>query len=74
MTTELFNYDCFAFPAMEREKTHFVHWFQPMTGLTAEKHEAFLSIDKHGHMIIEFSAIELIQGEPDALSFPSGGL
>jgi glutamine synthetase len=60
--------------AMERGATHFAHWFQPMTGLTAEKHEAFLSIDKHGHMIIEFSAIELIQGEPDASSFPSGGL
>ena len=60
--------------AMERGATHFAHWFQPMTGLTAEKHEAFLSKDKHGHMIIEFSAIELIQGEPDASSFPSGGL
>ena len=60
--------------AMERGATHFAHWFQPMTGLTAEKHEAFLSIDKQGHMIIEFSAIELIQGEPDASSFPSGGL
>ncbi len=60
--------------AMERGATHYAHWFQPMTGLTAEKHEAFLSVDKTGHMIIEFSATELIQGEPDASSFPSGGL
>ena len=60
--------------AMEKGATHYAHWFQPMTGLTAEKHEAFLSIDRHGHMIIEFSAKELIQGEPDASSFPSGGL
>ena len=60
--------------AMKKGATHYAHWFQPMTGLTAEKHEAFLSLDKHGHMIIEFSAKELIQGEPDASSFPSGGL
>ena len=60
--------------AIERGATHYAHWFQPMTGLTAEKHDAFLSVDKHGHMIIEFSARELIQGEPDASSFPSGGL
>ena len=60
--------------AMEKGATHYAHWFQPLTGLTAEKHEAFLSIDRHGHMIIEFSAKELIQGEPDASSFPSGGL
>ena len=60
--------------AMERGATHYAHWFQPMTGLTAEKHEAFLSVDKVGHMIIEFSAAELIHGEPDASSFPSGGL
>ena len=60
--------------AMEKGATHYAHWFQPMTGLTAEKHEAFLSLDKHGHMIIEFSAKELIQGQPDASSFPSGGL
>ena len=60
--------------AMERGATHYAHWFQPMTGLTAEKHDAFLSVDRHGHMIIEFSARELIQGEPDASSFPSGGL
>lgn len=60
--------------AMERGATHYAHWFQPMTGLTAEKHDAFISIDRYGHMIIEFSAKELIQGEPDASSFPSGGL
>ena len=60
--------------AMERGATHYAHWFQPNTGLTAEKHDAFLSKDKNGHMIIEFSANELIQGEPDASSFPSGGL
>ena len=60
--------------AMEKGATHFDHWFQPMTGLTAEKHDAFLSVDKYGHTIIEFSARELIQGEPDASSFPSGGL
>ena len=60
--------------AMKKGATHYAHWFQPMTGLTAEKHDAFLSLDKHGHMIIEFSAKELIKGEPDASSFPSGGL
>ena len=60
--------------AMEKGATHYAHWFQPMTGLTAEKHDAFLSIDKYGRTIIEFSAKELIQGEPDASSFPSGGL
>ena len=60
--------------AMERGATHYAHWFQPMTGLTAEKHDAFISKDRFDHMIIEFSARELIQGEPDASSFPSGGL
>lgn len=60
--------------AMERGATHYAHWFQPMTGLTAEKHDSFISIDQYGHMITEFSAKELIQGEPDASSFPSGGL
>ena len=60
--------------AMERGATHYAHWFQPMTGLTAEKHDSFISIDKYGHMITEFSAKELIQSEPDASSFPSGGL
>ncbi len=60
--------------AMERGATHYAHWFQPLTGLTAEKHDSFISIDKNGHMITEFSAEELIQSEPDASSFPSGGL
>ena len=60
--------------AMEKGATHYAHWFQPNTGLTAEKHDSFLSKDKYNHMIIEFSAKELIQGEPDASSFPSGGL
>ena len=60
--------------AMERGATHYAHWFQPLTGLTAEKHDSFISIDQYGHMITEFSAKELIQGEPDASSFPSGGL
>ena len=60
--------------AMERGATHYAHWFQPLTGLTAEKHDSFISIDKYGHMITEFSAKELIQSEPDASSFPSGGL
>ena len=60
--------------AMERGATHYAHWFQPVTGLTAEKHDSFISIDKYGHMITEFSAKELIQSEPDASSFPSGGL
>ena len=60
--------------AMERGATHYAHWFQPNTGLTAEKHDSFLSKDKYSHMIIEFFADELIHGEPDASSFPSGGL
>ena len=60
--------------AMERGATHYAHWFQPLTGLTAEKHDSFISIDQYGHMITEFSAKELIQSEPDASSFPSGGL
>jgi len=53
--------------------THFTHWFQPMTGLTAEKHDSFLSFDDKGHAIEKFSASQLIQSEPDASSFPSGG-
>ena len=60
--------------AMEKGATHFTHWFQPMTGLTAEKHDAFMSLDKNNKMILEFSGKELIQGESDASSFPSGGL
>ena len=60
--------------AMEKGATHFTHWFQPMTGVTAEKHDSFVSPDGAGGVIMEFSGKELIQGEPDASSFPSGGL
>lgn len=60
--------------ALSKGATHFTHWFQPMTGITAEKHDAFLSPDKNGGIILEFSGNELISGEPDASSFPSGGL
>ena len=60
--------------AVEHGVTHFTHWFQPMTGITAEKHDSFISATTDGHMIMEFSGKELIRGEPDASSFPSGGL
>ena len=60
--------------AVELGATHYTHWFQPMTGITAEKHDSFISPDKNGRIIMEFSGKELIQGEPDASSFPSGGL
>ncbi|MDZ4241740.1 MAG: glutamine synthetase III, partial [Candidatus Omnitrophota bacterium] len=60
--------------AVERGATHFTHWFQPMTGTTAEKHDAFISPDEEGNVVLKFSGKELIQGEPDASSFPSGGL
>ena len=61
--------------AMERGATHYTHWFQPLTGVTAEKHDSFISVpDAAGKVIMEFSAKELIKGEPDASSFPSGGL
>lgn len=60
--------------ALEKGATHFTHWFQPMTGVTAEKHDSFLSPQKDGSVIMEFSGKELIKGEPDASSFPSGGL
>ena len=60
--------------AVEKGATHFTHWFQPMTGVTAEKHDAFLSPCGDGSGIMEFSGKELIKGEPDASSFPSGGL
>ena len=60
--------------AMEKGVTHFTHWFQPMTGLSAEKHDSFISPSKDGGVIMEFSGKELIKGEPDASSFPSGGL
>ena len=60
--------------AIEKGATHFTHWFQPMTGVTAEKHDSFITPDKDGNIIMEFSGKELVQGEPDASSFPSGGL
>ncbi len=60
--------------AISKGATHFTHWFQPMTGITAEKHDSFISPTPDGRMIMEFSGKELIKGEPDASSFPSGGL
>ncbi len=60
--------------AVEKGATHFTHWFQPMTGVTAEKHDSFISPDGTGTVIMEFSGKELVRGEPDASSFPSGGL
>ncbi len=60
--------------AIEKGATHYTHWFQPMTGITAEKHDSFVSRAKDGKLIMDFSGKELIKGEPDASSFPSGGL
>ena len=60
--------------AVERGATHFTHWFQPMTGVTAEKHDSFISPTGGGRIMMEFSGKELVRGEPDASSFPSGGL
>ncbi len=60
--------------ATEKGATHFTHWFQPLTGITAEKHDSFISPTSDGGVIMEFSGKELVQGEPDASSFPSGGL
>ncbi|WP_044958649.1 glutamine synthetase III family protein [Butyrivibrio sp. WCD2001] len=60
--------------AIENGATHFTHWFQPMTGLTAEKHDSFISPTDNGGVLMEFSGKELVKGEPDASSFPSGGL
>src|SRR5690242_12846447 len=60
--------------AMEKGATHYTHWFQPLTGLTAEKHDSFYNPTGDGHAIAEFSGKELIQGEPDASSFPTGGV
>ena len=60
--------------AIEKGATHYTHWFQPMTGVTAEKHDSFITPTGDGHVIMEFSGKELIKGEPDASSFPSGGL
>lgn len=60
--------------AVEKGATHYTHWFQPMTGITAEKHDAFITPTDDGNVILEFSGKELVKGEPDASSFPSGGL
>ncbi|HZN61106.1 MAG TPA: glutamine synthetase III, partial [Planctomycetota bacterium] len=60
--------------AIARGATHYTHWFQPMTGLTAEKHDSFVVYTGDGKAIAEFSGKTLIQGEPDASSFPSGGI
>ncbi len=60
--------------AIEKGATHYTHWFQPLTGKTAEKHDSFISLSKDGKTIMEFSGKNLIQGEPDASSFPNGGL
>ena len=60
--------------AIEKGCTHYTHWFQPLSGVTAEKHESFISPVGDGKVIMEFSGKELVRGEPDASSFPSGGL
>ena len=60
--------------AVEKGATHFTHWFQPMTGVTAEKHDSFITPVGGGRVLMEFSGKELVRGEPDASSFPSGGL
>ena len=60
--------------AIKKGATHYTHWFQPLTGITAEKHDSFVAPASDGSGIMEFSGKQLIQGEPDASSFPSGGL
>ena len=60
--------------AVSKGATHYTHWFQPMTGITAEKHDGFIAFSSGGNVIMDFSGKELIKGEPDASSFPSGGL
>ena len=60
--------------AVSKGATHYTHWFQPLTGITAEKHDSFITPSPDGGIIMEFSGKELIKGEPDASSFPSGGL
>ncbi len=60
--------------AVELGATHYTHWFQPLNGVTAEKHDSFITPNDHGRVIMQFSGKELIRGEPDASSFPSGGL
>ena len=66
--------ECMKLWATEKGATHYTHWFQPMTGITAEKHDSFISPVGDGRVIMEFSGKELVRGEPDASSFPSGGL
>jgi glutamine synthetase len=60
--------------AIEKGATHYTHWFQPMTGITAEKHDSFIAPTNDGRVLMEFSGSELVRGEPDASSFPSGGI
>jgi len=60
--------------ALEHGATHYTHWFQPLSGITAEKHDSFLSPGPYGNAVAEFSGKELMRGEPDASSFPSGGM
>ena len=60
--------------AVAHGATHYTHWFQPLTGVTAEKHDSFITPSPDGRILMEFSGKELIKGEPDASSFPSGGL
>ena len=60
--------------AVSKGATHFTHWFQPLNGVTAEKHDSFIQASPDGGVIMDFSGKELIKGEPDASSFPSGGL
>ncbi|MDR0350607.1 MAG: glutamine synthetase III, partial [Coriobacteriales bacterium] len=60
--------------AIEKGATHYTHWFQPLTGITSEKHDSFINPKEDGSTLLSFSGKELIQGEPDASSFPSGGL
>lgn len=60
--------------AIENGATHFTHWFQPLTGVTAEKHDSFIEPAPDGSVLMEFSGKELIKGEPDASSFPNGGI
>ena len=59
--------------ALEKGATHYTHWFQPLTGITAEKHDSFLTAPVEGKTLLQLSGKQLIQGEPDASSFPSGG-
>ena len=74
MTTADFIANAIKDWAIEKGATHYTHWFQPMTGLTAEKLDSFITPAEGGHVIMEFSGKELVKGEPDASSFPSGGL